>query len=336
MNKRKTYIKNKHNRNRNKTKKTRGGAFASFSKFFNKPTPEMIQPNKPLLINEKTPPRIQEKETLSIKASIKAKNSAELATAAATATYIGYAAVAGLSATGVGVPVAGALAAVLLIANSMSYMKIANIKLKTVLFDVLNIITHCNKLNSTILIIFNQFNSNLNKDIKIDPEIYDRLEEKLDLLMKYLIGLSTNSMIKILIKDENLKKFDKVGKIINDECKKRGMDDCKDDGEDENKPSSFKKVIQSVERGIDTSERVINRSVWAQYTINEVVKDLTIINGYFMLMKSQFDMLIQHHERNISDQIKKNIWSEIEKNDLYKSYLTLETKEIIESFSDTA
>jgi len=324
MNKRKTRIKNKtnYNKRRDKTKKIKGGFWFNNSK---KIVPFSAATSINIELASKA--KEEEKNTLANLATKSATNTAAIATAAATGTYIGYATIAGLSATGVGIPVAGALAAVLLIANTMAYMAIANSKLKTVLFDVLNIITHCNNLNKTIEIILETFKKIIIKNpLKIDPEIYDRLKEKLELLMTYLIELATEDMLKILEKDEKIQQSDSY-KIIKNECQKRGIKlTLADSVSDKEKSDTIFKKPKIISQTIDASGRVLNRTVWAQYTINEVVKDLTIINGYFMLMKSQFDMIIQHYEHNIDSEQRKKIWQTIEQNDSYKTYLSLDNK----------
>jgi len=224
-----------------------------------------------------------------------------------------------LASSGVGLPLAGALTAILFVANSMTKMAIANKKLIAALLDVLNIVTHCDKLNSTMKFILEVFDKNKNiQKLDMDPEITKRLETKLNNILTFLVNLSTNEMLDVLSKDKQLN--DKVKELIQAEVVKR-------------------KDSNIFERAKNTSMRVLDRTVKAETKINEILRELTMINGYFMLMKSQFDMIIQRHERVLSDDDKKNIWLEIEAKQMgddnkdtnrYNNYLSLDTHAALE------
>jgi hypothetical protein len=82
-------------------------------------------------------------------------------------------------------------------------------------------------------------------------------------------------------------------------------------------------------RAMGTASRVSKRTIGAQNTINEIIKDLAIINGYFMLMKSQFDMIVHHCERDIDKLVLDGIWKKIEVKPEYKAYLSLDTTEMV-------
>ena len=258
-----------------------------------------------------------------------ASNTVALSSAALTVSYLGNIAVGSLAATGVGIPLAGLIGAILIVAQVMANMAIANSKLKTVLYDVLNIIMHCNKINQVIILILREFNGKIingTKPYEIDKEILDRLNEKLELLFTYLLGIGEKQMIKLLYSSfQTLKIEDKYFDFILEECIQRNIQITQKQG-DRIKKSNSTNSPGYLERKLVSVSRMTNRTVWAQYSINEIVKDLAIINGYFMLMKSQFDMIVHHCERTITDKtILDGIWSNIIDKPEYKTYLSLDT-----------
>ena len=226
MNKRKTHRKRKYGRIKNKTKTKKGGFYwnkQNVPKLFvptyksknlfeqpnvtDKPiavTDKPIVTNKSIAVTDK-PIAVTNssneilsainKSTLSNKAAEYQKKNIQQLTTATGTLYLGYGTVAGLSATGVGIPVAGALAAVLLITNKLLQMKMSNHGLKTVLYDVINIMNHCNNLNSVIVLIIEEFQNIIIKKkltfkiLKIDEEIDIRLKQKLEEIMKYLLSI---------------------------------------------------------------------------------------------------------------------------------------------------
>jgi hypothetical protein len=345
------------NRNKNnRITRKRGGNPLKYFGFGSKKTPEppiinttvsnpMLEPkfsesvitppdnnfnNQFVTSNGKQPSQVQEREmSLSKQASDSALNTAALSSVVLTGSYIGNVAVGALAATGVGVPLAGLIGAILIVAQVMANMAIANSKLKTVLYDVLNIIMHCNKINQVIVLILGEFNVKIingTKPYEIDKEILDRLNEKLELLFTYLLGIGEKQMIKLLYSSfQKLKIEDKYFDFILEECIQRNIQITQEQG-DRIKKSNSTNSPGYLERKLISVSRMTNRTVWAQYSINEIVKDLAIVNGYFMLMKSQFDMIVHHCERTITDKtILDGIWGNIMKDDVYRSYLSLDT-----------
>ena len=138
-------------------------------------------------------------------------------------------------------------------------------------------------------------------------------------------------MIKLLYSSfQTLKIEDKYFDFILEECIQRNIQITQEQG-DKIKKSNSTNSPGYLERKLVSVSRMTNRTVWAQYSINEIVKDLAIINGYFMLMKSQFDMIVHHCERTFEPETVKNIWDQImkeEKNNVYRSYLSLDTTKI--------
>lgn len=269
-------------------------------------------------------------------ASNNTAKAAALAGTVAAAATIGNVLVGSLAATGVGVPLAGIIGAILVVAQVMAKMAVANINLKTVLYDVLNIVMHCNKINQVVVLILREFNgynkTNSKKQYAIDSEIEDRLNEKLELLFIYLLGIGEKDMIQLL-HDSNttLNIEEKYSDLILEECLKRGMTSEKIN-EYANKKNKKKSGVFSLAMG--TMDRVSKRTIGAQNTINEIIKDLAIVNGYFMLMKSQFDMIVRHCERTITDKVAlADIWGKIENRPEYKTYLSLDNSELVDEDS---
>jgi hypothetical protein len=295
-------------------------------------SPGNNQFNDEFMTNGKEKSQVQQRDvSLSKQASYSAAKTAAYSSAALTGAYIGNVAVGALAATGVGVPLAGIIGAILIVAQVMANMAIANSKLKTVLYDVLNIIMHCNKINQVIVLILREFNGKIingTKPYEIDKEILDRLNEKLELLFTYLLGIGEKQMIKLLYSSfNNLKIQDKYFDFILEECIQRNITITKQEGDRINK-SNTENSPGYLKRKLESATRVTNRTVWAQYSINEIIKDLAIINGYFMLMKSQFDMIVHHCERTFDPNTVKTIWDQIIIKPEYKAYLSLDTRSI--------
>ena len=82
----------------------------------------------------------------------KEKNAAAATSAAVLSglTLAGYGVMSALLATGVGLPLAGALVGVLLLSNKMASLYVNNQKTKAVMYDVMNIISNCYRLNDVI------------------------------------------------------------------------------------------------------------------------------------------------------------------------------------------
>ena len=332
--KRKRFGRNISKRRNNRNNKTRKGGWS----FFGFDAPPNPTPNSPNPIpNSPNPTQIsQTTPTNSLYELAKGKTTSEgkIMQGTSLATNLAYGSVAVLAATGVGIPLAGAITGVLIIAKTIANKQMYHDKLLSVLLDVLNIITHCNKLNLTIVDILKIFNGYGNKDklkpLQIDNEINERLKEKMLQLIEYLLDLSSTEALQILRSDPNLKENALIYNVIKKECTKRGLD------VDTGKSTSNGYSLDSVAIKFNDGKRYAKRKVKAEFIISEIVRELTIITGYFMLMKSQFDMLIQQRERHITDEIKKKIWEEIESTQgLYSSYLSLDMTAVTESIENS-
>jgi hypothetical protein len=293
-NKMKNKMKTLKNKNKNKKygKKVGGDVFSFFSS-----TP-----------TTSTQPILPTNETLSSKAQTASDAAFNLSKKTKLATTASAAAIGALAATGIGIPVAGALTSVLIIAKLMANVRIYNKKLITMLLDVLNIITHGNKLNLAIETVLKYFSEKTNMQIKIDEEIKIRLNSKLQRLMQYLLNLATDDVIDILNKDNTLDS--KTREIVLAESNKR------------NEQSFIKRTYSIANRGF-------NRNIRSEYKISEIGRELTVINGYFMLMKSQYDMLLNHLKHKLPTETFDGVWDEIVKDESYTSYVLLNMEDYL-------
>ena len=88
--------------------------------------------------------------SLSELASQNYQGAATATSVVAGATLIGYGAMTALSATGVGIPLAGMIAGTLLIANKLAKLYINNKKLYVIMLDTMTILSSCYQLNELI------------------------------------------------------------------------------------------------------------------------------------------------------------------------------------------
>jgi hypothetical protein len=213
------------------------------------------------------------------------------------ASTVAKVAVVGLSASGVGVPLAGVIATALVIAHVFAEMKISNIHLRTVIYDTLNIVSNCYILNDYIEFIeyhmktystsassvdnttdtVNQHNDAIN-DLK------DRLKTILEELIAYLLSIATEEMLNSL--DKSPSATPAIKNLINTEFNNRNKWNI-----------------------INIGSRVVNRTIKADRTIGYIIRDLSIMNGFFMLIKSHFDFSVNVFERSLTNDDVINFWN---------------------------
>lgn len=290
--------------------------------------------------------------------------STELLANVATATAVGQAAVVALSGTGVGLPVAGILAVALLLANKLATLMADNLTFISVLYDTTNIITNYYLLYDFIeirnfilqLTLFYKRNPPLTQNdtnvlskftsepstpnpklrqeleprikdmyLKFNPntlpkqnyiilneDIKKRIVEKLSVITKLLLELSPNNIIQILLKDTTLHAG--LRTLIEQEAKKRGLNS------DGSKTSNmFFRKLGKISRGI-------NRATSSKYYQDNIIKDLTIMGNYFMLLKSQQDEGLLYYRQELktpegSATNYNNVWKYIENTKEYNDYL---------------
>ena len=224
-------------------------------------------------------------------------------------TNIARVAVVGLAASGVGLPLAGVIATALIIANVFAQMNISNLNLKTVMYDTLNIISNSYILNDYINYLeyhmktFNRNtsdNSNTNTDNSTNlPEepnqiivgLKARLKDKIMGLISYLLSIATDDMLISLQRDKSATPA--IRELVDAEnANRKGF-------------SSF----------MARAGRVVNRTLKADRTTGYIIRDLSIINGYFMLVKSHFDLSLDEFERSLGTERVTIFWKNVKDGD---------------------
>lgn len=282
----------------------------------------------------------------------KEKNAAAATSAAflSGATLAGYGVISALSATGVGLPLAGAMAGVLLLSNKMASLYVNNQKTKAVMYDVMNIISNCYLLNDVInktmgvftIYIYNQtgfativipfkdenqyktlleqavtekarslgitrqsgggykeeFKTNLVGKCSMNEDIKERIREKIEDLTNLLLMNATDRILDILKNDTDVIKSG-FGEAVKKEVNRRNQ--------------SMSKTLGKIKRGLD---RTVNSSAIQ----SDILKNLTIINGFFNILKSQYDMTLELYEREFGEDWNK-IWGVIQSTDEYINYM---------------
>jgi hypothetical protein len=223
---------------------------------------------------------------------------------AANLAKLGHGVIIGLTVSGVGIPFVGLVGAVFLISNYLLKAKETNLTLKNVLNDVLVIITNNFRLykviKKSIQIIENHKDKhNSIQSFIIDADIIRILYEKMLYLFENLLEISPTEVIKALVTDKSINSNTELKNIIQSENANR---------------TGIKNTISSF-------GRVLKRNVNADKTINTIIKNITVINGYFMIMKSQFDIATDYYQRNLPAETSVAIWKEIEADESFKDFL---------------
>ena len=76
---------------------------------------------------------------------------------------------------------------------------------------------------------------------------------------------------------------------------------------------SMSKTLSKINRGMD---RAFNAAV----IMDDITRELTVINGLFIILKTQYDNILELYEREIDDW--KEIWKIIENTKEYNNFLT--------------
>ncbi len=217
-------------------------------------------------------------------------------------------AISAITGIGFGLPLAGTLAGVLILANTITYYYVGNLALKTVVLDVIIIISYCYMLYKLIELIQHQF-----KIDDVDDIIKNRINDKLVLLIKLLLNIVED---KILNELKNNIELNNIGfnKIINDEIELR-------------KKGIFKSIGQF--------KRMYNRTFNFVDLQNNINNQLTSINSYFIIFKSQFDMKLDHVKRSYDIKQWNDIWiNNIEQTTEYKNFVHIPKIEEIKTELD--
>ena len=259
-----------------------------------------------------------------------------------------YVAVGILGASGVGLPAAGIMAIVLLIGSKIAKMYITSSQLKLVIIDVTVILTQCfyvndyidNSLKELEIIETNTLqvggDSQLINDQNPVIEVYgdfgikemkQKLTEKLNLLLHLILENCTMQLL-TAIRDEfqnennnNDKSIDAIIKIINEEI---------------NSPGRTKSFKTGLTYSYKTLGRIYSRTMGSGTTTNDIIRELTIIQAYFFIVKSKFDEIIKLMEREQTtffESKREEIYGE-----KYKTYMKISTRkqEVIENATEIA
>jgi hypothetical protein len=217
-------------------------------------------------------------------------------------TKLSHGVIIGLTLSGVGIPFVGLVGAVFLISNQLIKAKENNLTLKNVLNDVLVIITNNFRLYKVInksIQIFEKHNTI--QPFIIDASVIKILYEKMLYLFENLLEISPTEVITALVNDKSINSNTELKDIIQIEYKNRN--------------SGIKNAFASL-------NRTFRRNVNSDKTTNRIVKNISIINGYFMIMKTQFDIASDYYQRNLPLETNSKIWKEIEADESFKDFLS--------------
>lgn len=229
-------------------------------------------------------------------------------------TVVAKVSVAGLTASGVGIPLAAVIATALVIANVFAEMKISNIELTKVIGHTLTIISNCYMLNDYIEFVechIKTFKVNSSGESQLttthnEPndeidKLKETLKHMLSELINRLLSIVTNEMLGKLINETKPNGNTLIQTLAIDEAKKRGY--------------NFTNFFSAVNK---LTERLTARTFDANKTISFIIRDLTIINGFFILIKSHFDVYLHAFEMSLSGENVKRFWENVKKSGDFK------------------
>jgi hypothetical protein len=349
-----------------KIKKIHGGFFNKVKNMFSKKNDDIL--TKKETDNDKT---LKSEKTEEIKDSlnkIKAKQSefqnkandkirqsvgtaVSVASTASSAFAVGNVAIGVVAATGIGLPVAGLLAGVMLVANKLMNQYIANLELKSVMYDVMNILTHCYNLNEMIEMVTDKIKNRM-KDtqtplfktekgeeqsiekilVKIDKHVEETLR-KHGLIKDASSGVQKGGTEEIKYYpsvDENIvsQVNDKLLSLLNlllsiapsdavnllDEISVSEKMKSVIGKEKDSRSKKFSNFFNSISR---TAKRFLS----PKRLKVQILEIVTLVNAYFMLMNSQFEETLRYYEMMSYTNEWVKLWEEIHKNDKYVAFV---------------
>jgi len=200
-----------------------------------------------------------------------------------------------LVATGIGIPLAGAL----FLASNLAKMAGDNIELQNMFGDITLILKKCyllnNLINKTMITFIQEFKKQpQNTTFSIDKDLETRIENKIESITKLLIKIAPQETI-----DEYKKVLDNQvnenGKTYNYTSKESSM------------YSRYKQKFNNFIKSASYKELII--------------RELVILNSLFIIYNSNFDWSIQLYERKLATEQVKEIWKTIEQTPDFKEYL---------------
>jgi len=152
--------------------------------------------------------------------------------------------------------------------------------------------------------------------VQLNPDIMARVIDKLFVVTKSLLEVTPNETVTILVKDQTIPQYSPLYKLIQDQYKSRKLDVV---GQ-----GNFKtRFSNSVTRKASRISRGIMRTFNSAYIQSIIIKELTLLMGYFTLLKAQHDEAIQYYQRHYekTDSEWPELWKAIEAMPEYQNYL---------------
>lgn len=206
-----------------------------------------------------------------------------------------------LAASGVGIP----LLAILIIAKKLAKQYKQNLQLNVVLSDVIVIIENSFFLEALIKKTMTEFYKPVQNALIMEIEKNNSTQE-------------AESLDNQQPSNNDKKNFVKTNNIIEDKIKQKLYD--------------LNRLLQKIspqdnETRLAVFKQKFKRFFFSGELKNEIITNLSIINGLFTIYNSQFDWSIRYYESKIlnytdngKDELK-NIWKKIENSDEYNKYL---------------
>jgi hypothetical protein len=151
----------------------------------------------------------------------------------------------------------------------------------------------------------------LGKLIK-NKSIDDRLYDKVTSLTQMLIQLLPTSVIEEMLENHSIKD-NQFGDLLKIEYGSRIGD--------VNNSISYKRVFRATDYVFSGLARSFMRTVKAKEKTDLISQNLTVMNSYFALMKSQYDFQNDYYSRTLLPEENRRIWQYIQTQEEYISYM---------------
>jgi hypothetical protein len=143
-----------------------------------------------------------------------------------------------------------------------------------------------------------------------------RVIDKLFVVTKSLFEVTPNETVTILAKDQTIPQYSPLYKLIQEQYTSRKLDIV-------GQGSRYERFSNSVSRKTGRITRGIMRTFNSAYIQSIIIKELTLLMGYFTLLKAQHDEAIQYYQRHYekTDSEWPELWKAIEAMPEYQNYL---------------
>ena len=154
------------------------------------------------------------------------------------------------------------------------------------------------------------------RSVQLNPDIMARVTDKLFVVTKSLLEVTPNETVTILAKDQTIPTYSPLYALIQKEYKQRKLDVV-------GQGSRYERFSNSVSRKTGRITRGIMRTFNSAYIQSIIIKELTLLMGYFTLLKAQHDEAIQYYQRHYekTDSEWPKLWEAIEAMPEYQTYL---------------